>query len=260
MLQYKIPQNVQIEDKITSFMTIRQLIICALGGGFAYVLYISLSPVYYAEIWLPPVAFISLLTIAIAFIKINDIRFSKWFLLLMEFMMRPRVRIWDKRAGNELLYSFVTAKKVDKKEEEKKENLPQKNLSALDELSNRLDTNPFETINKKKEADKTRDRELLHAAIMEEHEKIRHEVRIEKSVQDREDGKAPEKKSLDEIAKEVAVQPEVEEKQESAMDKIMALGKRHSPVREHNHVNTQEKPNVPTEHQRLLEAISDRIK
>lgn len=31
-MQYKIPQNVQIEDKIVGPLTLKQLIICGVGG------------------------------------------------------------------------------------------------------------------------------------------------------------------------------------------------------------------------------------
>jgi hypothetical protein len=260
MLQYKIPQNVQMEDKITSFLTIRQLIICAIGGGIAYILYISLAPTYYAEVWLPPVAFIILLTVAIAFVKINDISFSQWFLLLLEFMIRPRIRVWDKKPGNQLLYSFVTAKRVSATTKKKKNEdsiTSKKSLSALDELSAKLDTNPFETIGKKKSSiDKVKDRELLHATIMTESKKKEHEKRLEQSIKDRDKGIVPEKKKkLSEVLDDISAEGSSNSEQ-SATDKIMSLSKRVSPVREHSHVNTIEKPNIPKEHKKLLDAIN----
>ena len=53
MLQYKIPQDVQREDTIIGPITMRQLIICAIGGGIAYTLYMILSKSYYMSVWLP---------------------------------------------------------------------------------------------------------------------------------------------------------------------------------------------------------------
>ena len=72
-MQYKIPQNVGIEDKIVGPLTLRQLIIISVGVGISYVLFALLSKVYelnfleYIIIAIP-----MLLAVAFALIKIND--------------------------------------------------------------------------------------------------------------------------------------------------------------------------------------------
>ena len=77
-MQYKIPQNVQIEDKIVGPLTLKQLIILGVGGGFTYAIYTILASKYYWEVWLIPTAVPGLLTLAFTFIKINGIPFGKW--------------------------------------------------------------------------------------------------------------------------------------------------------------------------------------
>jgi len=116
-MQYKIPQNVQIEDKIVGPLTMRQLVICGVGGGIAYVLYISLSKKYYAEVWFPPVAIISMLTLAIAFLKIKGIRFVKWFFLMLQAIINPRKRFWDKRESADFILYLSSSQKKEKKDD-----------------------------------------------------------------------------------------------------------------------------------------------
>lgn len=109
-MQFKVPQNVQIEDKILPFMTLRQLIICGIGGGFTYMIYLMLehqSP----EIWLPPVILLGGLTAAIAFLKIHDIPFVKYILLVLERYLIETKRVWVKSAGDVLFPSSSATKK-----------------------------------------------------------------------------------------------------------------------------------------------------
>lgn len=99
-MQFKVPQDVLRPDKIVGALTIRQLIIVTLGGGMAYSLYVILSRQYFLEIWLPPVAFVGLLTMAFAFIRFHDIVFEKLCLLFIEYKFKPRARIWQKMQGD----------------------------------------------------------------------------------------------------------------------------------------------------------------
>lgn len=107
-MQFKVPQNVQIEDKVLPFMTMRQLIICGVGGGFAYMLYISmeLQPM---EVWLPPVGVIVGLTLAIAFVSIGGVPFTTFVLLVLERFLNENKRWWIKSTGD--IYLPITIEK-----------------------------------------------------------------------------------------------------------------------------------------------------
>lgn len=97
-MQYKIPQNVGIEDKIVGPLTLRQLIILAVGCGISYVLFAIMSKLYelnileYIIIAIPAV-----LAAAFALIKINDVPLIKFLFLFLEFSIKPKKRIWDHR-------------------------------------------------------------------------------------------------------------------------------------------------------------------
>jgi hypothetical protein len=114
-MQYKIPQNVQIEDKIVGPLTLKQLIYLGAGGGISYAIYVALASKYYIEVWiwfvLPPV----LITLAFTFIKINGIPFAKWILLMTEYFYNPRKRTFIMGAGDNYK-ATIFAKKEEKVE------------------------------------------------------------------------------------------------------------------------------------------------
>lgn len=97
----KIPQNVQIEDKIVGPLTLRQIIIMALGGGFSYMIYAAVQrsvghvsiPVTIA-IWVPAV-----IAAAFALVNINDLSLLRICFLLLERMIKPSQRTWSPRTG-----------------------------------------------------------------------------------------------------------------------------------------------------------------
>ncbi|MBP9717854.1 PrgI family protein [Candidatus Gracilibacteria bacterium] len=99
-MQFKVPQDVLRADKIVGFLTLRQLIIVTLGGGLAYGFYTILSKQYFVEVWLPPVAFIAIITIAFAFIRFHDIPFEKLILSIVEYKFKPQKRTWQKIKGD----------------------------------------------------------------------------------------------------------------------------------------------------------------
>lgn len=98
-MQYKIPQNVQRADTIIGPITFPQLAILLVGGGISYALYLMLSKIYYWYVYIWPVGFFAVLTLAIAFVKIADMTFLRYILYMYEFMTKPRQRIWNAADG-----------------------------------------------------------------------------------------------------------------------------------------------------------------
>lgn len=93
-MQFKIPQNVQREDTIVGPITFKQLAILLIGGGFTYAIYILLARGYLWTVWAPPVVFFGLLTLAVAFLKIQDMTFLQAALYFVEYVFKPRMRFW----------------------------------------------------------------------------------------------------------------------------------------------------------------------
>lgn len=140
-MQFKIPQNVQLEDKIVGPVTLKQLVILGAGGGFDYFLYISLSKLLVLSLTLFFVIPIALLVLAIAFLKIQGLTFIQYVIASLEFYIKPRQRVWT-QGGAEVFISITqpapkTAAQL--KQEKQQSNAP-KDMSNLEELTKTLDS------------------------------------------------------------------------------------------------------------------------
>ncbi len=141
-MQFKVPQNVQREDKIVGPLTLRQLIICGAGGGLAYAIYVSLGKEYLWITWLPPVAFIAIITLLFAFLRPLDMNFSRFLAVYLEFVLLPQKRFWVQSSAEILTSLYSSSKpqtKVEKKAEAKAEQMTNK-AKKLEELSKILNT------------------------------------------------------------------------------------------------------------------------
>ena len=94
-MQFKIPQNVEVEDKIIAFISFKQLFIIMGGGGIAYIVYIIAVDKFPITAWAIPVVVILLLTVLTAFFKIDNITFAKAILLFLEMIINPKKRLWE---------------------------------------------------------------------------------------------------------------------------------------------------------------------
>ena len=105
MRKYKIPTEVQREDRIFGPITMRRLIILCLGGGFTWLFYIKLGKSSPA-VWFPPVFFFGSLTLAFAFAEPFGMRFGKFLTRLFEYIFLPKKRIWDKRFSQDTYQKY----------------------------------------------------------------------------------------------------------------------------------------------------------
>jgi hypothetical protein len=104
-MQFKIPQDVQRADTIIGPITFAQLGITLVGGAIDYAIYISLARDYYWYVWAPPVVIIGAITLAFAFLKINDMTFTRFLVYFYEYLFKPRDRVWKKEG--EYYYSVL---------------------------------------------------------------------------------------------------------------------------------------------------------
>ncbi len=104
----KVPQNVYIEDRIIGPVTLRHIVIIAIGAGISYAIWAMITqsgnapsiPVT-ALAWSP-----TAIAAAFAFVKINDISLTKMILLAIEGSNKPKDRAWAPHAG--ISINFVT--------------------------------------------------------------------------------------------------------------------------------------------------------
>jgi len=129
-MKCKVPQDVQREDTIIGPLTLKQMGILGFGGGIAYALYISLAKTYFMEIWLPPVAIVSMITLAFTFLKIHDLPFHKFLMNYIEYTLLPRQRVWIQGSDTHYKkFNMDPPKTIKKKTTENKK--PKKTIEEL---------------------------------------------------------------------------------------------------------------------------------
>lgn len=97
-MQFRVPQNIQMEDKIIGPLTVIQFGICILGGGPAFLLITSTaipSPINY----LTGIT-VALITAFFALGKFNDQPMYRFFKFALAYIFRPKVRVWHKTGGD----------------------------------------------------------------------------------------------------------------------------------------------------------------
>lgn len=141
-MQYKIPQNVQIEDKIVGPLTLKQLGIMGIGGGISYAIYVTLGKDYQFWFAISMAAIPALITLAFTFLKINGIPFHRWIFLIFEYMFIPRKRIYRMGAADiysATIFSHDEKKKLEEHQETKAETDSEK-IKKISEISKVLDS------------------------------------------------------------------------------------------------------------------------
>ncbi len=142
-MQYKIPQDVQVEDKIVGPLTLKQLIILGVGGGISYGLYNYFGSRYYMGIWVLIPLSIALVTLLTALLKVNGIPFGKWVLLLVEYFVNPRKRSFVMGSGdnyNATVFAEKPKKVQTSTESDAKTLLDRERLQKIGEISKMLDS------------------------------------------------------------------------------------------------------------------------
>lgn len=160
----------QREDTIIGNVTIKQLIVLIIGGGLDYMIYMGFTKRGFGTpFWFPPVLIIGLITVAFAFLKINNLPFHKYILLAVERLFIPQKRMWKKGAAE--VYRGIFAPKIVEKKgesrEKKKEETEErkKTLSHIDRISQILDSPKSQEEVQHPEIDQVHDDELVHTAF-----------------------------------------------------------------------------------------------
>lgn len=91
-MQFKVPQFIDIEDKVFGNLTFKQFAYLAGGAGLSYIS-IKLLPVY---IWLILVPMFSGLALALTFVKINEKPFINILESFIRYYMSSRLYLWKK--------------------------------------------------------------------------------------------------------------------------------------------------------------------
>ena len=91
-MQFQVPQNIDLEDKIVGPLTLKSFLILLFGGMFIYILFFLPIP---RAITIVIAVFFGIILLAISFIKVQDQPFPKFFVSLVYYIMRPKKRLWN---------------------------------------------------------------------------------------------------------------------------------------------------------------------
>ncbi|MBM2820292.1 MAG: hypothetical protein HW405_52 [Candidatus Berkelbacteria bacterium] len=132
-MQYKVPQNIDLEDKIIGPLTMIQFLYLLIGGVIDYLLLTYLKGGVVFWILAIPIAVIAL---SLTFIKIQDQPLSHFVKAGIAYLRSPKIRLWRR---NGLAVEYIQAKEIKKKVIPPP---PKRRIekSELEKLSQMLDT------------------------------------------------------------------------------------------------------------------------
>jgi hypothetical protein len=92
-MQFRVPQFIDVEDKLFGPLTFKQFAYLAGGVGMGFVLY-KLLPLFVAIVLIIPIATLSLL---LAFYKVNNKPFIYYLQAGINYLTKSRLYVWQQR-------------------------------------------------------------------------------------------------------------------------------------------------------------------
>jgi hypothetical protein len=139
--QYKIPQNIDVEDKILGPFTLKQFLYMMVGGVTIYVLFNIFAKtdfILFLVISIP----IAIITLLLVFVKVNERPFLDFFFYYIAYLQDPKEKKWNK--STRIKEFNVTAKISDDERQKQGEmaNLARKGIarSQLSQMAIILDS------------------------------------------------------------------------------------------------------------------------
>jgi hypothetical protein len=132
-MRYKVPQKIDLEDRIFGPMTMKQFIYVFAGGTTAYLLFSSFAKYFSMAISLVLASPPALLGLAFAFLKIQDRTFGAFLTSFLMYSLKPKIYLWQRTPDPQIEIERQKATKI---------NLPKKKVdrSDLEKLALLLDT------------------------------------------------------------------------------------------------------------------------
>lgn len=109
MSQYKVPQNVDMQDKIVGPLTMFQFLYLLAGGMIFYSTFKAGQTVLMILVGIPA----ALVGLAFAFVKVNDQPFNKFVVSFAFFLTHPKSRVWHQGGSTPSVQVTVDPNKKD---------------------------------------------------------------------------------------------------------------------------------------------------
>ncbi|MEX1051993.1 MAG: PrgI family protein [Patescibacteria group bacterium] len=94
-MQFKVPQNIDMEDKIIGPLTLTQFFYLLFGGVILYILFNKLVLSGLSLLFWVLAIPIGTFSFAMAFVKIQDRPFPSFFFAMLKYASTPRARVWQ---------------------------------------------------------------------------------------------------------------------------------------------------------------------
>lgn len=89
-MRFKVPQNIDIEDRILGPLTMVQFIYAVVGAGVCYTIYSAIPKPFSYFLITPIVIFV----VGLIFVKVNERPFLNFLIAMIEFIATPKQRVW----------------------------------------------------------------------------------------------------------------------------------------------------------------------
>jgi hypothetical protein len=135
MATHKVPQDVEAEDKLIGFLSLRQFVMVLVGLGFGYLTFFFFTRIHpvTALIWIPPAA----VCLILGLYQRKDQPVEVYLASALRFYFKPRKRRWDQEGYEERV--IITApQRVEKRYT--KNFSGEEAVSRLDNLSRLMDS------------------------------------------------------------------------------------------------------------------------
>lgn len=128
-MQYTVPQFIDQEDKIVGPITVRQFLIMIVAAILIAAAYAVLRFGYF----IITAIVIMVMTIILAFVKVNGRPFHFFLINIIERVKKPHIRVWNKELTDSELKFFLKRKEEEKPEERRSR--PKLTTSRLSQLA-----------------------------------------------------------------------------------------------------------------------------
>lgn len=141
----KVPNDVQREDQILPFVTLKQMIILLIGFAISYFLFTSLSKTHDLDeltltlVWTP-----AGIAVLFAYFRVKGMSMLQFGLLILEqFIRNPRHRHWVQNGGSPLVSMTTSVTLPEDEKKRKTEMLPAKvvQVEKIKNIASLIDQN-----------------------------------------------------------------------------------------------------------------------
>jgi hypothetical protein len=127
-MQFRVPQNITMEDRIAGPFTAIQFAILVIGGLLSFLVFTSVS--IPAPLNQAAGGFMGLLTLVMSVGKFNDQPMYRFFRFIIAFVLKPKVRVWHK-AGSEPILVRPSHHKNDGQSQRQSKRLTKSDIAGL---------------------------------------------------------------------------------------------------------------------------------